>query len=201
MYIGSGDTTKLLAGKDTRGHLELLQRFVSDVKPNFNAKSSPIDALRTGAILEERYISQFDDTNYYPQVLCVSPEMDVFICHLDIAELTEGVVTNFIEVKSVGFIDFQEMLLLDNDELLKHVRKAYKTYYNQIQEQLFCTNLGQCELHFIQVLSYDDTCNYERIISNNEVIKCQIRRDEEVISKLRERGKVFQILKDYYCKN
>ena len=56
MYIGSGDIHSLMAGKDSKAHISLMQRFVSGIKPFYNAKASPIDALRTGAILEDRYL-------------------------------------------------------------------------------------------------------------------------------------------------
>ena len=56
MYIGSGDIKSLMSGKSTQAHLSLLRRFVSDVKPFYNAKASPIDACRIGAILEDRYL-------------------------------------------------------------------------------------------------------------------------------------------------
>lgn len=200
MYLGSGDTTALLSGIDTKGHLSLLQRFVSDVKPNYNAKASPIDALRIGAILEERYISQFDDDNFYPQVTAVCPFMDVFICHLDIAKVEAGKITEFIEVKTVGFVDFQEMILMTDDELLAHVKKAYKNYYNQVQQQLMCTGLQTAEIHFIQVIDYDDDNNYERVINPFEVIKCRIDADPDVAAKIAERGQIFQNMKDYFNK-
>ena len=66
-YIGSGETPALLSGLGTKSFAKLLQRFVSDEVPVFNSKASPIDAMRTGAILEERYILILPD-DYYPQV-------------------------------------------------------------------------------------------------------------------------------------
>lgn len=198
MYLGSGDTTALLSGIDTKGHLSLLQRFVSDVKPNYNAKASPIDALRIGAILEERYISQFEDDNFYPQVLAVCPSMDVLICHLDIAKVEEGKIIEFIEVKTVGFVDFQEMILMNSDELLNHVMKVYKNYYNQVQQQLICTGLKSAEIHFIQVFDYDDNHNYERVINPAEVLICKIDANIEVQGKIMDRAQLFQCIKDHF---
>lgn len=200
MYLGSGDTTALLSGINTKGYLSLLQRFVSDVKPYYNAKASPIDALRIGAILEERYIRQFDDDNYYPQIMVVCPYRDVFICHLDIAKMENGQVLEFIEVKTVGFVEFQEMILMTETELLDHVKKAYKNYYNQVQQQLLCTELPEAEIHFVQVMDYDDNNNYNRIINPSEVIKCRIEADPEVQKKIVTRGKLFQDIKDYFKK-
>ena len=66
MYIGSGDVHALLMGRNTDGHQKLLRRFVSGEKPRYNAKASPIDALRTGAILEERYFITLGE-NFYSQ--------------------------------------------------------------------------------------------------------------------------------------
>ena len=61
-YIGSGDVSSMMAGKDTKAYLSLMQRFVSNEIPYYNAKESPIDALRTGAILEERFFLTLDDS-------------------------------------------------------------------------------------------------------------------------------------------
>lgn len=200
MYLGSGDTTALLSGIETKGYLSLLQRFVSNVKPNYNAKASPIDALRIGSILEDRYIAQFDDDNYYPQVCAVCPDMNVLICHLDIAKMEEGKVIEFIEVKTVGFIDFQDMLLMGDEELLKHVKRAYKNYYNQVQQQLLCTGLGEASIHFIQVFDYEDDNNYNRIIKPPEVLKCRIMADDDVQTKILDRAMIFQEIKNYFNK-
>ena len=46
MYIGSGDVHALMSGKNTKSHIALMQRFVSGIKPYYNAFASPIDALR-----------------------------------------------------------------------------------------------------------------------------------------------------------
>lgn len=81
MYIGSGDTTALLAGLNTETHYKLLRRFVSGVKPYYNARASPIDALRTGAILEERYLLTLPD-NYYAQYLARCEELDLSLIHI-----------------------------------------------------------------------------------------------------------------------
>ena len=84
MYIGSGDIHALMSGKDTASHLSLLRRFVSGVKPYYNAKASPIDALRTWAILEDRYLLTLPE-NYFTQFVVVSEEMNVFKCSVDFA--------------------------------------------------------------------------------------------------------------------
>ena len=71
MYIGSGDVHALMSGKSTKSHAALMQRFVSGVKPRYNAFASPIDALRTGARLEDRYLLTLHD-NYFPQYVVQS---------------------------------------------------------------------------------------------------------------------------------
>ena len=197
MYIGSGDVAALLAGKDTQTHQKLLQRFVSGEKPYYNAKASPIDALRTGAILEERYLLTLPD-NFFSQWVVVSNEMDVFKCSLDFAKIEKGEVVDFDELKSIYLSDYLDMVNLNYEALLKHIKKKYKNYYNQIQEQLYCTELDECNLVFLSVTSYDDEENYKRDIQPNEYMKVRIYRDEEVIEKIKERGQIFQQIKDSY---
>ena len=79
-YIGSGDVHALMMGKDTKGHLALMQRFVSDVIPYYNAKASPIDALRTGAILEDRYFLTLPDGYFCQYVVRPSAEEGLHRC-------------------------------------------------------------------------------------------------------------------------
>lgn len=55
MYIGSGDVHALMSGKNTKSHIALMQRFVSGIKPYYNAFASPIDALRTGAQVSSHF--------------------------------------------------------------------------------------------------------------------------------------------------
>lgn len=199
MYIGSGDIHALMSGKETQSHHNLLKRFVSGVKPYYNAKGSPIDALRTGAILEDRYLLTLPD-NYFSQYVVVSDEMDVFKCSLDFAKIEGGNVVDFDELKSVYFSDFLEFeeIKESHEKLLKHVLKKYKPYYNQIQEQLYCTKLKSANLVFLSVTSYDDEENYKREIKPNEFLKIRIDRDEDTISQIKERGQIFQQIKNYY---
>ena len=202
MYIGSGDVHALMMGKDTKGHLALLQRFVSDVIPYYNAKASPIDALRTGAILEDRYYLTLPD-GYFPQFVVRSDEMDVFKCSLDFAKLEGGKVMDFDELKTMSFNDYLmelEPIKDDNDALIAYLRKKHKAYYYQVQEQLFCTHLDSCNLVFLSVLSYDDEENEAREIKPNEYCKVRVQRDEKAISEIKQRGMIFQQLKDYYNK-
>jgi hypothetical protein len=199
MYIGSGDVTALLSGLNTETHYNLLRRFVSGVKPYYNAKNSPIDALRTGAILEDRYYLCLDDS-WFSQYRVQSEDMDVFKASLDFARLDAGVVCEFEEVKTVELDDYMNIKAMDEAERLKTVKKKYKHYYNQVQEQLYCTGLPFATMVFVAVLSYDDDVNYNRIIEPHEIMKVRIDRDDGVVNLIKERGKPFQMLKDYYTK-
>lgn len=199
-YIGSGDVHALMSGKDSASHLNLLRRFVSGVKPYYNAKASPIDALRTGAILEDRYLLTLPD-NYFTQFVVYSKEMDVFRCSLDFAKIENGKVVDFDELKTVylsDYLEFEDLKEKPEGEILARVCKKYKAYYYQVQEQLYCTGLNDANLVFLSVTSYDDEENYNRVIKPNEYIKIRVRRDEAAIAQIKERGKIFQAIKDCY---
>lgn len=199
MYIGSGDIHALMSGKDTASHLNLLRRFVSGVKPYYNAKASPIDALRTGAILENRYLLTLPE-NYFTQFVVYSEEMNVFKCSLDFAKIENGKVVDFDELKTVYFSDYLEFeeIKESSDQTLFHICKKYKPYYYQIQQQLYCTGLNEANLVFLSVTTYDDDENYNRMIKPNEYFKVRIRRDEAAIALIKERGRIFQAIKDCY---
>lgn len=200
MYIGSGDTASLLAGLSTKSHHKLLRRFVSDQKPYYNAKASPIDALRTGSIIEERYGLILPD-DYYPQVKAKCDNPNVLTCSLDFAKMEAGKITNFEEVKSCSFTDFLKFEDFRNDETagIEFIKKRYKANYNQVQHQLLCTGLDSAFIVFVVVYTYDDEVNYNRDIKDNEVIKFEIKRDSKVIELIRERAKIFQSIKDVYA--
>lgn len=201
MTLGSGDTRALLSGIDTRAHRALLSKFVALESPYYNAKASPIDALRTGAILEERYSLLLDD-DWFFQYSIRCEEMDVFSAHLDYAQIAEGKIVDFVELKSINDYDFTELMpYKDNDALVGYVKKYYKPYYEQVQQQLLCTGLESCSLVFIDVLSYDDAENYQRFIKESELVSVRIFRDEAVINRIKERGKIFQQIKDYFNGN
>jgi hypothetical protein len=199
MYIGSGDVGFLLSGLHTKLHGKLLQRFVSNTKPYYNSEASPIDALRTGAILEKRYLLLLPD-NYFPQYVCVSTEMDVFRCSLDFAKIENGKVVDFQELKTCSLTDYLEFEFIknENSKLVEYVKKKYKKYYTQVQHQLFCTNLDEADMVFLSVTSYDDEVNNKRDILENEYLKIRISRDEEVINLIKDRGRIFQKIKDIY---
>ena len=198
MYIGSGDVSALLMGKNTDGHAKLFQKFVSGDKPYYNAKASPIDALRTGAILEERYFLIMPD-DYYTQEVVIAKEMDVLRCSLDFAKIENGKVADFTELKTCNFNDFLafEPYREQPETALPFIKKAYKKNYEQVQQQLFCTGLESANLTFLAVYSYDDEINNVRDIQQNEFITFRIFRDELVIAKILERATVFQYIKDY----
>lgn len=197
-YIGSGDVASLMMGRNTKGFLSLLQRFVSDEVPIYNAKNSPIDALRTGAILEERFYQTLGDDWFY-QYYVQSKEMDVFKCSLDFAKIADGEVVDFIELKTLSFDDYIrniEPIRDDNEALVEYLKKKHKAYYQQVQEQLYCTELEEAHLCFLSVTSYDDEENYQRNIQPHEYTMVTIERDDTMIDEIRHRGDIFQQLKD-----
>lgn len=202
MYIGSGDIHALMSGKDTKLHIALMQRFVSGVKPYYNARASPIDALRTGAILEDRYLETLPMW-FIPQYVVTSKEMDVFKASLDFAEIKDGKLYDFRELKSVylnEYIDNIQPLKGNNKKLLQYVKKKHKNYYEQVQEQLYCSELESCYLVFLCVNSYDDEGNYHRKITDQDLTMVRIYRDEKTINCIKERGLIFQQIKDFYTK-
>lgn len=202
MYIGSGDVHALMSGKHTKSHAALMQRFVSGVKPHYNAFASPIDALRTGAILEDRYLLTLPDC-YFTQYVVQSEEMDVFRCSIDFARVEKGRVADFDELKTLSFMDYLEAIepiRTDNEALLSYVRRRHKAYYYQVQEQLYCTGLPSCNLVFLSVTTYDDEENRHRDILPNDYCKIRVSRDEQAIGEIKDRGRIFQQIKDYYTK-
>lgn len=202
MYIGSGDVTALLSGIHTKTHQDLLRRFVSDELPNYNAESSPIDALRTGAILEKRFYQSLDDS-FIPQKKVISKEYDVCKSTLDFAKIINNEVVDFKELKTcffTDFLDFQPFKDVDYNTYTAYLKKYYKHNYNQVQFQLMCTGLDKASLCYLEVKCYDDEKNEQRIIEPEEVIEFRIRRDPSVVQLIKERVTPFQYLKNIYCK-
>lgn len=198
LYIGSGDVHALMMGRTSAGYLRLLQRFVSGIEPHHNALASPIDALRTGAILEERFFQTLP-FEWFPQYRVQSDEMDVFRASLDFAKLDEGRVVDFIELKTVNldeYIENIQPIVDDNDALLEFLRRKRPSYYNQIQEQMYCAGLDVAHLVFLSVTSYDDAENYTRDIKDNEYVMVTVPRDNDTISEIKEKGKLFQTIRD-----
>jgi hypothetical protein len=201
LRIGSGDVKDLLMGKDTKGYQGLFRKFLSDEQVQYNALASPIDALRSGAILEDAYLMTLGD-DYFIQHHVVSKEMDCLACTLDFAKINDGKLVDFDELKTMffpDFIDYIEPLKTKSDfEVLSFLKSKAKVYYNQVQQQLYVTELDSCNLVYLAVLSYDDDENYLRTIRENEIFKIRVYRDEEVISSIKERAKIFQIIKDNF---
>ena len=198
LYIGSGDVHALMMGRTSAGYLRLLQRFVSGIVPHYNALASPIDALRTGAILEERFYQTLP-FEWFPQYRVQSDEMDVFRASLDFAKLDEGRVVDFIELKTVNldeYIENIQPIVDDNDALLDFLKRKRPSYYNQIQEQMYCAGLDVAHLVFLSVTSYDDTENYARDIKDNEYVMVTVPRDNDTINEIKEKGKLFQTIRD-----
>ena len=196
LIIGSGDVGDLFAGYKTQSFGNLLRKFVAEDKPYYNALASPIDALRTGAILEVNYLKTLSD-DYFAQIKMQSSEMNIFKCSLDFAKIKGGKVVDFDELKTMWFTDFVDTIepyRERND--VDFIKKNFKRYYNQIQHQLYCSELESANLVFIPVYSYVDEENFEREIKESEIVKFRIYRDEEVIAKLKQRGEMFQMIKN-----
>jgi hypothetical protein len=195
MYLGSADTLRLMMGLNTRGHHALLREFVSGERPHYNALASPIEALRTGVILEKRY-GVFLGEEYTAQVRVQCAEMDVFRASLDFARFTGGAISSFHELKCVQAEAFQ--MVHDAEDRLKYVRSHYKPYWQQVQQQLLCTGLPAANLVFLAVYTYDDYLNHNRDIQAEEVIRVTVPRDEDAIAAIKERGRIFQQIRDTY---
>lgn len=200
LTIGSGDISSLMSGINTKTFGDLIRKFVDENKPYYNALASPIDALRTGAILESNYLRLLDD-DYFIQYKVTSEKMDVFTSSLDFAKINNGFLVDFDELKSINFSDYidiiEPLILLDENQQLEVIKKKFKKYYNQVQIQLFCSNLQSANLVFLSVDSYIDDENIKREIKENEYHKFRIKRDEKVIKEITEKALIFQTLKDY----
>lgn len=200
LVIGSGDIVHLLMGKQTKGYQDFIRKFVAEDKPYYNALSSPIDALRTGAILEERYALIIPD-DYYCQYKCKYDEMDVFVSSIDFARINNGNIVDFDELKTMFLIDYLEMIEpiknADKSVYLPIIKKSFGKYYNQVQCQLMCSGLDEANLVFLSVDSYKDEENYNRNILESDYAKFRIYRDEKVISEIKNRGQIFQDIKNH----
>ena len=200
LVIGSGDIAHLLMGKQTKGYQDLIRKFVAEDKPYYNALASPIDALRTGAILEGLYALILPD-DYYCQYKCKYEEMDVFVSSIDFAKINNGNIIDFDELKTMFLIDYLEMIEpiknTDKSVYLPIIKKSFDKYYNQVQCQLMCSGLDEANLVFLSVDTYKDEENYNRNILENDYAKFRIYRDEKVISEIKNRGQIFQDIKNH----
>lgn len=199
MYLSSGYVDKLLAGKGTEGHKKLIQMFISGERPIYNAKASPIDAFRIGAILEDRFYLTLDE-DYLPQYVVWSDEYSFCKSTLDFAKVKANKVVSFKELKTCFFTDFlkfQEYKKAPYRDYLKFLKSNYKNNYNQVQYQMFCTGLEEAELIYLEVKNYNDDDNLNRIIQEDEYIGFKIYRDEEVINEIRNRLRFFESIVEY----
>lgn len=200
LTIGSGDTTKLLSGNQTKGFAELLQKFVSDDKPYYNAFASPIDALRTGAILEIKYLDVLGE-DYYVQYKSTCEKFDCLTSSIDFAKIENGKIVDFDELKTIYLTDFIDKIVplkgKSQIEQTTVLKKVFKSNYNQVQFQLLCSGLESANLVFLSVETYHDTENYLRQINENDFVKFRVNRDEKVISDICKKAKIFQDIKDF----
>ena len=201
LTIGSGDISALMSGVNTKTFGDLMRKFVDENKPYYNALSSPIDALRTGAILEQNYLKLLSD-DYFIQYKVTNDEMDVFTSSLDFAKINGGKIVDFDELKTIHFTDYiglvQPLIAKTEKEQKEAILKTFKKYYNQVQIQLYCSKLDSANLVFLAVDSYNDEENLLREIQENEYVKFRIYRDEKVISQIISKGQIFQTIKNFF---
>jgi hypothetical protein len=194
MRIGSGDCRQLLMAPTTKGFRDLLVKFVTDEKQNYNSYASPIDALRTGKILEDKYAEYLGD-EWFCQHRATCKEMDVLISSLDFAKFGTGELVEFIELKTCWMTDWLDIPC--NGQVIHDgwIQKQ-KQVYNQVQFQLLCTGLDMARVDYLMVTSYEDDVNYHRNIEHGEVKFCYVQRDEKMIKHIKERAYIFQQIKD-----
>lgn len=199
LTIGSGYTNKLLSGKKTKGFAQLLQLFVADSKPYWNSYNSPIDALRTGAILEANYAKILPE-DYYCQFKATSKEFDCLTSSIDFAKIEKRKIVDFDELKTIFFTEYVDIIVplkeLEPKQQIAFLKKKFKNNYNQVQFQLYCSGLTSANLVFLSVESYNDDENIIRQIKENDYTKFRIERDEMIIAKIMERATIFQNIKN-----
>lgn len=203
LTIGSGDISALMAGIQTKTYQDLLRKFVDENKPYYNALASPIDALRTGAILETNYLKTLTD-DYFIQYKVTCQDMDVFTSSIDFAKLSNGIVVDFDELKTIELTDYIDLIqplnLMAENAKIEFVKKKFKKYYNQVQTQLFCANIESANLVFLAVDSYNDEENLLREIHENEYTKIRIYKNETTIAEIKQKGQFFQNIKNHFNK-
>lgn len=201
LSIGSGDISPLLSGIKTKGYSDLWRKFLSDGPPHYNAYASPIDALRTGAILEDLYLGELPN-NYFTQVKKTFSKMDVYTCSIDFGKISNGELVDFEELKTIYLPDYLSIIrplrkLREKDQNA-FLSKKFKNNYNQVQFQLMCSDLDSATLTFLSVESYNDEENKTRVIKDQDVSKFRIQRNPEVIDKIIKRGEIFQSVKNNF---
>ena len=201
LIIGSGDVARLISGKKTKGYRELWKKFIDTEVPYYNALASPIDALRTGAILEIPYLNFLGD-DYYPQVKVDCESQNVLRVSLDFAKFMKGKLVDFEELKTIFLTDFIEIIrpMKEKDQTVQQdfIKSKFKKNFFQIQSQLLATGLESAKLSFLAVESYDDDENAGRIINENDVVKFEIKRDAEAVEFISSRLVPFQYVKVHF---
>ena len=201
LTIGSGDVSALMAGINTKTYGDLMRKFVAEDKPYYNALASPIDALRTGAILEQNYLKLLSD-DYFIQYKVTNEEMNVFTSSIDFAKINGGKIVDFDEMKTIHFSDYigiiHPIIGLDEKKQRELLLKNFKKNYYQVQTQLFCSKLESANIVFVSVDSYDDEVNMFREIQENEYTKFRIYRDEMIINQIKQKAVIFQTIKDHF---
>lgn len=199
LTIGSGDIPNLLMGKKTKGYASLWQKFLDDYSPYYNAFASPIDALRTGAILEGTYLRYLPD-GYFFQVKKEHNNFDCLRVSLDFTRIDKGEIVDFDELKTIWFTDFVDTIksIEKSNDHQSLIKKSFKNNYNQVQSQLMATNLESANIVFLCVYSYDDTENNMRVVQDRDVVKFRITRDNEVIDRIESELEPFQKVKNIF---
>lgn len=199
LSIGSGDVKSIMMGKKTKGYQDFVRSFVSDEIQVFNSYASPIDALRTGKILEDRFAEHIE--GYYQDVKVRSKIHDVMAASLDFGKFQDGKVVDAIELKTMWLADYLEYispLKGNNDALVAYLKKEAKIYYNQVQHQLFVSELEECNFCYLSCQSYDDEFNYKYQITENDYTMFRVKRDQEVIDKILKEVEFFQNIKNHF---
>ncbi len=201
LTIGSADAPKLISGKHTKGYADLWRKFLDENPPYYNSFASPIDALRTGAILEVPYFNSLPD-DYFVQVKKHHDEFNAMTSSLDFSRLDKGKVIEFEELKTIHISDYIDLIVamrkMSKDEQQETIRKKFRNNFIQIQFQLSCTGLDSAKLSFLSVESYDDEVNARRVITDDDVTKFDVFRDKEIITLIEERAQMFQQVKDHF---
>jgi hypothetical protein len=200
LSIGSGDCKSIMMGKKTKGYQDFVRKFVSDDIQIYNSYSSPIDALRTGKILEDRFALTLDEC-WFVDVKVKSDKFDVMAASLDFGKMDGGKLVDFVEMKTMwltDYLDFISPIKGENDKLVAWFKKSAKTYYEQVQWQIFVSGLESCQVCYLAVQSYDDEFNYKYEITENDYTLFRVERDQDTIDKILKEVEFFQTIKNHF---
>lgn len=202
LRIGSGDINNLLMKPGSKGFNSLVTKFINNEREHYNAGLSGNKYLRTGDIIEKRYsLTRNEFCITQKKFTCI--EFNCLSVHVDFAYYDDfGQLYMIEELKSINLPDYGAIKAIFNtfgfNGSQNEIKRLKRKEYAQIQSQMYCTGLEEAYLVFCPVFSYDDNENLNRIITDNDVIKFRVERDEEFISLLKERLQFFQKIKDYY---